>query len=1048
MAEIFDVPSNEIPGEEKAFQTTKMGKSNKAQGRRSNTITLLPSDNDDESGDSDDDDDNDDGDYGDDNDDDDNVEIKNNDHASISSKHQHDERDDDDDDDDDDNEEDHRDKGDNDPNESPIGDHRPKWSLPLPQKRITGTLRNPKQTVISSTVHISQIQKNARFPTTVFANSSGTLSKASVKESQKPLVQEELNGYGNQVNISFQNSKKVLNLIHSRTFIRPPVTQSVSQSPMKDGNHRSPLFHSAKPIPPPVGFSSKPRLSESKLLSLLLNDTMVATERYNRTSICPHLELRKSRKWPENLRCIPRNHKLSLKSCLRATQEYELDDEPLKCGNGQPDGQMCSFKVNKQFKNQNVPPVVCNTSLCGTNPVYVLQFSPIYGILEEGHLWKRFFTSRGLEQHLERYTSTTYTHDFNFCILLCVRKDRTGFIEQLLTFPFVQKSFRGKLNDEVNFNLNILVLDSVSRPHFYRSLPKTVKSLGEIVNFASYNATVLDFELLQSSASYTFHNIRPLMSGRIDLNSFGRHGNETYGIDVLFGKFKRLGYYTLLQEDSCWYDSWGSLFTDNTYQGNVPRYKHEFAKRWKTFREKVKNYNIDDFGLSHASCEIFKRYNTTNQFNHPKKVCFDGKPFADYFLDYVENVYDNVKKFAKETRLLTYTHLNIGHEITGTRIRQIDERLSQYIEHMAKMENTLTILLSDHGPKTTKYSFHTMEGRAEKYDPFLFVVIPVKVALTLGQQKLHALAENQYRLITTLDIHNGFKSLGGPATTSTIKDKGIFDLIPANRTCAELALKPLAVCKCDGWETTFPDNDKRFTWLAEFALGTINNQIQKQFLKGNKQVGGYGNCQRLVGRSFSKIRRRSQGSHFVTTMDITVRPGREIFEVQMKYPRILKKQTSFLNLIVHERVTIYRHFRKCVDSTVSLGLCVCSRKAKKQKWVNIKNREDVFEIISRSNSFASQIRIKDIHQGCLLLMYRNHGGRSTSFEISNICNDRTYNATISFTDVNRNKYFVSRKVPFLIFVPQRTIHFLLVIKSFRKTSHNLRMKVKYAVQYL
>ena len=228
-------------------------------------------------------------------------------------------------------------------------------------------------------------------------------------------------------------------------------------------------------------------------------------------------------------------------------------------------------------------------------------------------------------------------------------------------------------------------------------------------------------------------------------------------------------------------------------------------------------------------------------------------------------------------------------------------------------------------------------------------------------------------------------------------------------------------------------------------------------MRGSRHVQGYGNCQRLVGSSFTKIRRRSEGGNFVTTMDITVTPGNEIFEVQIKYPQILKKQTSFLNLTVHERITIYRHFKRCVDSTVSLALCVCGdknklqnqpTKRKRRKWIYIKSQEDVLEIIHRSNSFASQTRVKDIHKGCLLLMYRNHGGQSTSFEISNICDDRTYHVTISVTDFNSNKYFVSRKIPFSIFVPRRTIHFLLVIKHFEKLSHNLRLKVKHLVQYL
>ncbi|KAL9967593.1 hypothetical protein ACROYT_G025855, partial [Oculina patagonica] len=1053
VAEMFDVPTNETTREVAVFQTQKEAKRPAVHGSSNKVTQMSASDYDDESGNDDDDDDDD--------EDGDGNDGKNHE-FSVGRSHRNDD-DDEEDDDNDDDEENDKDKDDdddngNDHNEgSPIGDHHI-WSLPFSRKETPGTPQSLNiTTIILKRSKPLRTQKIVKSPTVILTNlPAGKMSESSVEETRQHLLVEELDTQQNQVNRSFESSDRILNLTDADTFTRTPVVQTVHQTHKKHGRHKASQFPPIKPIPPPVGFSTKLLTSETNLLSLVFNDTFDSLENYNETTVCPLLEIRQARKPPENVYCIPRSRELSLKSCIKASKEYELNSKPLKCANSESNRQLCSFKPVNWFPNQSTPAVLCDTSPCGTNPVYVLEFSPIFGIILENKFWKRFFTSRGLEKYLERYTNAISAHSFNFCFLLCVQKERTGFIEQLLMFPFVHKSFDEALNDKLNFNLNILVLDSVSRPHFYRSLPKTVKSLREIVHFSSYNATVFDFELLQSSAAYTFHNIRALMSGKMDFRYSGGHENETYGIDVLFGKFKQLGYYTLLQEDSCWYDSWGSLFTDNTYQGNMPRDKYEFANRWKKFRDKVKNYHIDDFGLSHASCEIFKRFNMTNQFNHPRKVCFRGKHFAEYFLDYSESIYNNLKVMGKKTRLLTYTHLNTGHEVTGTRIRQIDERLSDYIKHMARNEDTLTIVLSDHGPKTTKYSFQTMEGRAEKYDPFLFIIVPEKVAQMLGLEKIRALAQNQNRLITTLDLHNGFMSLGATDTSTKNVDSGIFGSIPANRTCANLLMKPLAVCKCENWEVMFPDNDKRFTWLAEFALGNINNQIQNQFLRGAKQVQGYGNCQRLVGKSFSKIRRRAQGGNFITTMDITVTPGNEIFEVQIRYPQRLKKQTSFLNLTVFERITIYRHFRKCVDSSVSLALCICGNnklqkqptKRKRRKWIQIKSREDVLEIIYQSHSFASQTRVKDIHKGCLLLMYRNHGGRSTSFEISNTCDDRTYHVTISVTDLNTKKYFVSRKIPFSIFVPQRTIHFLLVIKRFEKFSHNLRLKVKHLVEYL
>ena len=828
--------------------------------------------------------------------------------------------------------------------------------------------------------------------------------------------------------------------------IYPTVFKAVNKN-LKQNKANHPIGyqinHSVSPL---TGLTRKP-VSQTGLLSMVLNDTLDDLNYYSKPSVCPVLQIRQSRQWSENVNCV--QQKIPSTSCARASKEYSAKAEPVKCSQNDWNQQLCSYKMTNMLSSLTEATVVCNTTVCGTHPVYVLEFSPTYGILEERAFWKRYFTTEGLETYLKRYTIASSSHGFNFCILACFRQDRLGIIEQLFTFHSLNLH---KASDGIirGFNLNIILLDSVSRPHFYRSLPKTVTTLREIVHYDSYNASVLDFELMQSTAAYTFHNIRALMSGKTDFGYSGGHVNETYGIDVLFGKFKQLGYYTLLQEDSCWFDSWGSLFTDNKYQGSKPQNESEFARRWQEFREMVKHYNVDDFGLSHASCEVLKRYSTTNQFNHPKRVCYAGKPLADYFLDYSESIYDDLNALRKDTRVLTYTHLNTGHEVSGTRIRQIDERLSRYIKKMASMENTLTVILSDHGPKTTGFSFHTMEGRAEKYDPFLFMVLPEKVARALGLKTVKALVQNQNRLITTLDLHKAFMSLEAPGS----RDRGIFDLIPVSRTCADLSMKPLAVCKCEGWEKKFPDDDKRFMWLAEFAVGNINNNIQEQYLRGSKEIKGYGNCQRLAGKNVSKIRQRSEGGHFFTTMDVTVSPGNEIFEVQFQHSQNMKERSAFIKMTQRDRVTIYRHFSKCADTAVSLGLCVCDHgnyhkrptKQKLHKWVTIKTRQDMLELISLSNSFGVATKVKDIHDGCLLLMYRNHGRRSTSFEISNTCNDRTYNVTISV--INARQYFLSRRTPFSILVQQRTVYFLLIVNRFKKSRRDFRLKVSHLVKYL
>lgn len=65
---------------------------------------------------------------------------------------------------------------------------------------------------------------------------------------------------------------------------------------------------------------------------------------------------------------------------------------------------------------------------------------------------------------------------------------------------------------------------------------------------------------------------------------------------------------------------------------------------------------------------------------------------------------------------------------------------------------------------------------------------------------------------------------------------GIFAVLPANRTCVDLNLIAMTRCKCEGFDNYNPaeDNSDSHKWLAEFALGTLNDVIQKQHMEGKE----------------------------------------------------------------------------------------------------------------------------------------------------------------------------------------------------------------------
>ena len=137
-------------------------------------------------------------------------------------------------------------------------------------------------------------------------------------------------------------------------------------------------------------------------------------------------------------------------------------------------------------------------------------------------------------------------------------------------------------------------------------------------------------------------------------------------------------------------------------------------------------------------------------------------------------------------KLVSYTGLHVAHDDTGRRVQSIDKYLSEFIGRIAFVDNTLTILLADHGNTYTEYTHAIMEGRFEQYHPFFFLIIPKVVQKKLSWQILNNLRQNQKKLLTTLDIHNALISI--PNGLKKMEFFQIYQII-------ELAISSIFVCQ-------------------------------------------------------------------------------------------------------------------------------------------------------------------------------------------------------------------------------------------------------------
>ncbi|XP_048582314.1 uncharacterized protein LOC5511332 [Nematostella vectensis] len=728
---------------------------------------------------------------------------------------------------------------------------------------------------------------------------------------------------------------------------------------------------------------------------------------YPDKSPCYYTRLRKAPKKPDEsasndqktAKC--RKHEPSAKSCEEANKYF---NNP----NYDPLPRRCSTKNNEDIcqvisnSSRELPDFKCDVTVCGGSLVSITKVDAKTGLVASWQDMDPFDVNK-----VKEMAKKALDEGFSFVFLRC-----SGF-QQVLMFP--PKRIQPTVPLKKRININIVVVDSVARTHFFRAMKRSVSAMREIIYDDTIPATVLDFEFFQGISMHTFDNIRPLFSGVTKGND--HFSNVAYtalhplGIDVLYGHYKKHGYQTMFQEDLCWQDSWGIMLN------NLQQHASGQAK-WSDFQDVVRKHNVDHFGLTHFSCLVLRGYGRTNPYDYPSEICFNGLHYSKYFFRYIALLTREITQDPNAAPLISYQHFNTGHTPTGTRVTNDDEPLAQFLNAMANDPNTLTIVLSDHGHTRTSYA-STDEGQNELYSPFLFMVLPNHVASLLGKQRVEALVKNQQRIFTTLDLHKALMSLHSTdKPSSDYKQAGIFAKIPADRTCSDLPLSPLARCRCEGWDETAEENSPRIKWLAEFAVGTLNDLIQEQYVKGLSDAQSIpGNCVRLLGKSFSSIRQRSKGKSKVTTFDlhVTAHASVPLTEDEVFKVAVSHGDGVYPALKSYSRHSLYNKFKNCADKQVDLKLCICSNKPRTSNTSQYMN-----EVIS-SNVFGSKSEVKDISGGCVFLITRSHDGLTLVYEVANLCPVKkqiVFEGSDYYVDI-------SMKLPRTIDAEPNTVHFVI-----------------------
>ena len=327
----------------------------------------------------------------------------------------------------------------------------------------------------------------------------------------------------------------------------------------------------------------RPRIG---IYSNAMKKELTAVHSGEKSANCPRLSLSKYHEMLDIPYGTCEPHRPTDLACEYAKKLYTLDPKLTRCKGTEIEKQICRIQTQESHVQFTI---VCNRSLCselGVNDnmnfrAYMLD--PRDGELR---LKKGFSTVRELEQGLKGILQETIRNKFHFVFLRC--KSRYGWrreeISQLLPVdPQIILQQENSTRSANILNVNILLLDSASRAHFYRSLPRTINTFKQWVNNPSTSpASIFDFELFQAVHGHTKEVTHALFTGRlVPPNSGSRSSVE---MEVLFGHYKRAGYQTVWQEDLCFKEVWGLLLD-------------LAATNWKTLQKKLQKSFIDHTGM-------------------------------------------------------------------------------------------------------------------------------------------------------------------------------------------------------------------------------------------------------------------------------------------------------------------------------------------------------------------------------------------------------------------------------------------------------------------
>ncbi|KAF1751284.1 hypothetical protein GCK72_017838 [Caenorhabditis remanei] len=352
--------------------------------------------------------------------------------------------------------------------------------------------------------------------------------------------------------------------------------------------------------------------------------------------------------------------------------------------------------------------------------------------------------------------------------LVIYRKQFMGFkmdenLKLVVDGPFEIPEPEAKIlkSDSKQFSISILGLDSTSRAQFGRHMRKTTDLLQSMGSVVGDNSAVNLIPILADELSET-ENLNLLdETGDVNLNKI-LPTKTPLNPDTIQWIWKHLPpeYITMFNDDVM-----------HTSRG--------------LFHYPPDNF-LDGFGESPARFYYRPYYNHLySQLSNWWRKCLDGELLAEVFIDSwfrFERIFSKIPHFGFTfISSLTHDDPNNLEMLDHTLFHRLD-----YLNRTGSLENTILIILGDHGNRVHPLNRYTFAGKIEERAPYLSILVPPRFR-KLFPEKYRNLRENSQRFVSNFHVHSTLKFITSLSKNleSSRRNKSLFELQPMNSTCQD-----------------------------------------------------------------------------------------------------------------------------------------------------------------------------------------------------------------------------------------------------------------------